>query len=151
MVEDEKEATHLSFINSNVHLLLRILYSTYIYLYIYIHFFKYICTHCISSRCCVYISILSREGFHSIHAIRPQVLYGFRPQNWKRRRAMRRWCGEAMGKCDRRWPTWSDRQPFRQSASANNSFNRSLTKLQTEYTQLRSVENSFQIIGKCFR
>ena len=137
MVEDEKEATHLSFINSNVHLLLRILYSTYIYIYIYTHLNAYAHIAFQVVVVCTYMSILSREGVHSIRQSDPKVLYGFRPQNWKRRRAMRRWCGEAMGKCDRRRPTWSDRQPFRQSASANNSFNRSLTKLRTEYTQFQ--------------
>ena len=122
--------------------------AEYIYIYIFlIHIHR---LH-FKSLLCVYFHFI--QGRASIQSMQsdPKVLYGFRPQNWKRRRAMRRWCGEAMGKCDRRWPTWSDRQPFRQSASANNSFNRSLTKLQTEYTQLRSVENSFQIIGKCFR
>ena len=83
-----------------------------VHIYVYIYIFKYIYTlHFKSLLLCVYFHFV--KGRASIQSMQsdPKVVYGFRPQNWKRRRAMRRWCG-SNGKCDRRWPTRSDSQPF---------------------------------------
>ena len=111
MVEDEKEAPHLSFINSNVPLLLRILYSIYIYIHIYIYLNTY--THIAFQVVVVCIfPFCPREGFHSIHAIRPQSSVRIQAAKLEETQGNEKMVRGSDGKCDRRWPTRSDSQPF---------------------------------------
>lgn len=108
MVEDGEEATHLFVINLYVyvHLILYyIIYSRYIQLNAYAHIaFQVVVV-------CVYFHF-GKGGLPFNPSIRPQNCVRIQAAKLEETQGNEKMARGSDGKCDRRWPTRSDSQPF---------------------------------------